>query len=171
MNMRKLAVGAALAAVATAAMAIVTFDSTTGIGFVGKGDVQTPFGWNNAKAQQYSTQVSFIYNAVNTYDVECEWTTTTGGPNPKDILHDITIPRHTSVNASIASDPRKTGQWTGWNLTGLGSTTYDGTVPEVGGSCPGQGEGQVPGTVTAVTMTGSTGGLYATWNGTSILLQ
>jgi len=33
---------------ATPALASVTFDSTTGKGFVGKGDVQTVLGYNNA---------------------------------------------------------------------------------------------------------------------------
>lgn len=32
------------------AFALVSFSSDTGTGFVGKGDVQSAFGWNNAAA-------------------------------------------------------------------------------------------------------------------------
>lgn len=34
------------------ATATVTFDPTTGKGFVGKGDLQTAFGWNNNQLQK-----------------------------------------------------------------------------------------------------------------------
>ena len=52
--MNKIRVLAAIAALAvsTAALATVTFDPATGIGFVGKGDVQLAFGWNNATAAE-----------------------------------------------------------------------------------------------------------------------
>jgi hypothetical protein len=164
--MRKitLAAAAVLAVVSTAAFASVTFDSSSGTGFVGKGDVQLAFGWNNQAAQRNATAVSFTYNAQDTYDVECYWETTTG--NGRIVVHDITVPRHVSVAASVASDPRKTGQWTGYNLNGFGAVTTDGTVPAVGGACPGNN----PGSIVAVTPTGSSGGLYVNYGGNSVLL-
>lgn len=157
-----LAAAAATALVSTAALASVTFDSSSGTGFVGKGDIQLLYGWNNAKAQSNAKLVSFGYDATDTYDVECQWTTTTGGPSPKEILHDINVPRHTRIASSVAADPRKTGQYTGYNLSGFGSTTSEGTVPVVGGACPGNSN---VGIITAVTQTGSTGGLSVTFNG------
>ena len=163
--MRKsfIAAAAAFAVVSTAAMASVTFDPTTGLGFVGKGDVQIAFGWNNAAAQTNAKAVSFSYNATDTYDVGCEWSTGTNHV----VVHDITVPKHTSVSSSILSDPRKTGQWTGYNLNGLGTTVTDGVVPTVGGTCPGNSG---LGLVTDVTLTGSTGGLYVNYGGNSVLI-
>lgn len=169
--MKKLlwAAAAATAFISTAALASVSFDPSTGYGFVGKGDVQLAFGWNNKAAQDNAGAVSFTYNAKDTYDVECEWTTVTGGPNSKTIVHDITVPRHVSVSSSIVSDPRKTGQYTGYNLTGLANPVVEGTVPEVGGTCP--GASNVGAIITVVQQTGSAGGLYANYGGNSVLLN
>lgn len=176
MKFNKIAMGTALAAVSLAALATVTFDTATGWGFVGKGDVQTLYGWNNQKAQQYSTQVSFSYNTVETYDAECTWETVTG--KGKIIYHLVPVTRTNSVNASVASDPRKTGQWTGWNLKGWNGTPVitGGSVPQLGDPCPGVGwessgnETGEPGTITLVTQTSSSGGLYVTFGGVSYLL-
>ncbi len=55
--------GAAAAAVvviaAAPATASVSFDSSTGTGFVGKGDVQTALGWNNAALQKNASSLTF----------------------------------------------------------------------------------------------------------------
>lgn len=50
-------IGAVTAAVCMvgSALATVTFDPGTGTGFVGKGDVQNAFGWNNAQLLVTST--------------------------------------------------------------------------------------------------------------------
>ena len=45
--------------VAGLAYAAVTFDPTTGQGFVGKGDVQYTFDWNNAQLQANADDVGF----------------------------------------------------------------------------------------------------------------
>jgi hypothetical protein len=50
-----IAVPALCAMLATAALAAVTFDVNTGFGFVGKGDVQLAFGWNNKALQTNAT--------------------------------------------------------------------------------------------------------------------
>jgi len=164
-----LAAAAATAFVSTAAWAIVTFDPDTGYGFVGKGDVQTPFGWNNAAAQREARNVSFTYQATESYDVTIEFDT--GNPaNPRSVNHHVVTQEKTSaVSASIASDPRRTGQWTGWNLNGFGTQTVTGeAVPNVGDPCPNGNLGTC--TVTAVSLGSSTGGLYANHNGTSHLI-
>lgn len=150
------AVGAVLALGASGAAASVSFDPSTGTGFVGKGDVQTVFAWNNATAQTQAQKVSFAYNATNTYDVTIEFDT--GGIH-NTTHHTVTQGKSTTVSSSVASDPRKTGQYTGWNLTGLGTTTTSGdTIPAVGDPCPNGDLGTC--SVTAVTLTASTGGLY-----------
>jgi hypothetical protein len=164
-----LAAAAATALISTVASAAVIFDSNTGTGFVGKGDIQVLYGWNNQKLQQNAAGVSFYYDATDTYDVECYWETTTGGPHPNTIVHDITVPRHTNVSSSIAYESRKNsnglnGPVTGFYLNGFGSTTSQGTVPVVGGSCPGASD---VATIIAVTLTSSNGGLSVSFGGTS----
>jgi len=162
--MKKLFVAAAAAVVATAALAIVTFDPVTGSGFVGKGDVQIAFGWNNAQLQNKVTAggLTFTYNDAATYDVVCEWDTTTG--QGKIIHHDITIPRHRNINSAIEYDKRVRTQITGFILKKYSSAiVVDGAAPQVGDGCPGNSD---HGLVTEVTLTGSTaGGLYVNYNG------
>lgn len=162
-----LAAAAATAFISTAALAAVSFNSSTGTGFVGKGDIQVLYGWNNQQLQRNASGVTFSYDATDTYDVECYWETVTG--NGKIVIHDITVPRHTRVNSSVAYDARsnskgKDGPITGFNLTGFGSTTSEGTVPVVGATCPG---GSQVATIIAVTLTSSSGGLSVSYGGLS----
>lgn len=161
---------ALVATLFTVAFAIVTFDPNTGTGFVGKGDVQTPFGWNNAAAQQNATGVTFTYNVTETYDVTIEFDT--GNPaQPKSVKHHVlTQGKSSAVNASIASEARRTGQYTGWNLNGFGATVVSGdSIPSVGDSCPNGNLGTC--FVTDVQLSSSNGGLYAHFGGNSTLLQ
>src|SRR5262245_5475316 len=44
---------------ATAASASVSVNPTSGVGFVGKGDVQSAFGWKNADLQANASAVKF----------------------------------------------------------------------------------------------------------------
>jgi hypothetical protein len=137
--MRKLTLAAALAAatISTAALATVTIDTNTGAGWVGKGDVQLAFGWNNAVMQQRHLGVTFGVDSTTSYDVTCEWITITGGKNSKTITHTVSNHHNISSSASVDSASRKTGQYTGWFLNGytdggLGSVT----LPQVGDACP-----------------------------------
>jgi hypothetical protein len=151
----------AVAAIATAAWATVTFDPSTGIGFVGNGDVQSAFGWNSQALQANATGVSFTYNATDTYSATCTWVTGEGTRGEQ--THNVDIPRHTSVNDTVAYGTRKNTQndVTGFNLTGFGITSIDGTVPVVGDPCVGNPDGvNFNGTWTAVTLVSSTGGLF-----------
>jgi hypothetical protein len=161
------AAGATALLTATAAFAAVTFDATTGTGFVGKGDVQLEFGWNNAALQRNASGVSFQYKEETFYDVTCEWETVTGGPRSKTILHDVTLNKRTSVRSSIAYDPRVRNQITGFNLTGLSSSISQGTEPVVGGSCP---QAHATAEITEVVETRSSGGLFVEHGGISKLL-
>jgi hypothetical protein len=61
------AVTASVTAIAlgtTPAFAAVTFNSTTGKGFVGKGDVQTALGYNNATLQKAVDSKSLVFTAT-----------------------------------------------------------------------------------------------------------
>jgi hypothetical protein len=158
----------ALALGATAAFAAVTYDPDTGTGFVGKGDVQTAFGWNNSQLQANASTVTFSYNATDTYDAVCTFTTGEGTRGER--THNIDHTKSTVVNSTVASQLRKNNQLdiTGFNLTGKGATTTQGTVPVVGEACP--GNLGTDGTWTSVTPTGSTGGLFVNYGGVSVPL-
>jgi hypothetical protein len=138
MNMRKMSRSlatvavAGLLAVSSVARASVAVDASTGVGFVGTGDVQTAFGWNNAQLQNKAGGVTFTFDSEDTYLVTAEWET--GNPNSPHgtTLHTITVPRHTSVKATVAYDPRVKNQITGFNLKGFTSWTSTGTIPMEG---------------------------------------
>lgn len=164
MKLRKIATVVGIATFATAAMAAVTLD-VNGNGFVGKGDVQLAFGWNNAALQSKAADVTFSYNSQDIYDVECYWETETG--KGKVIVHDINVPKHVNINATVNFDARIKTQITGFNLNGFGDINVTGTVPVVGDTCPGNNLG----TIIGVTQTGSTGGLYVNYGPTSVLLN
>jgi len=167
--MRKLtlllvAIAATVALSATAAFAYTL--NADGTGFVGKGEVQTAFNWNNKVLQQNASGVSFSYNTTDTYDAVCTWVTGEGTRGER--THNISHTSSTQVSSAVAYDARVRNQITGFTLKGFGATTETGTVPVVGEPCPGN-EG-TDGTWTSVTKTGSTGGLYATFGGVSVLL-
>src|SRR5688572_1529987 len=133
------------------AYAAVTFDPATGIGFVGKGDLQTPWGWNDAKLQAEAPGVSFYYHssATSLYSAVCTWTTGEGKKGEK--IHNVAHNKEVVnvVSSSVACDLRKNGnnKVTGFNL--MGCTTQSSTVeadvaPVVGGPCMGnEGHGGI----------------------------
>jgi hypothetical protein len=167
--MRKLllAMGLALVAVfvsAGAVFAAVTFDPGTGKGFVGKGDVQLAFNWNNKQLQTNAKDVTFTYNATENYEVVCTFVTGEGTKGEK--THNVLREKSTIVDSTVAYDPRVKNQITGFNLTGLGTTTGD-PAPMVGDACSGGSDG---GTLTSVNLVSSSGGLYANYGGTSVLI-
>jgi hypothetical protein len=161
------AMGAGLLLAGAASASAYTLDAD-GVGWVGKGEVQSAYGWNNQATQKNVDGVTFVYEASATYEVTCEFDT------PGGTHHVINQNQSTEVNATIGSSSRnnskgKDGPMTGWYLTGFGTTTGSGDeVPAVGDGCPGNSG---LGAVTAVEQTsGGEGGLYAVWNGERRLL-
>jgi hypothetical protein len=152
MKMCRVLIGVAIClAVAGIVLASVTFDSATGIGFVGKGDVQTALGLNNAQMQAQAASLVFTLVKVDTYEVVNAWAT--GNPdNPVSLnSHTQTVTTFCNVSASVLYDARTHKQVDGFNLTG-----WNG-VPIVVGTVP------VPSpTVTYVTFTWTT----QEWDGT-----
>jgi hypothetical protein len=158
---------AASLALASPAAAAVTFDSATGTGFVGKGDVQLAFNWNNAGLQKNASGVSFNYSSTDSYEAVCTFTTGEGTRGER--IHNIEHKKSTGVSSTITYDARVRNQITGFNLTGLGTTTTTGgEVPVVGAACP--GNPGTDGTWSSVALTGSTGGLFAVYGTTSVQL-
>jgi hypothetical protein len=98
-----------------------------GTGWVGKGDVQTAFGWNNAAAQKNVNAVSFSFQQTSTYDAVCVWTT--GEGTRGEHIHHVTHTSSVAINSTVAYEARKTGQWTGYFLTGFGATTGTTSSP------------------------------------------
>jgi hypothetical protein len=137
MKTYKALIGAAIClAIAGIVLASVTFDPATGTGFVGKGDVQTALGLNNAQMQSLiqSGGVSFTYQTVDTYEVVNAWAT---GEIDKPVslnYHTATVTTSVNVNATVASEARKVNgqqQYTGFNLIGFGAKVVDGEIPVV----------------------------------------
>ncbi|MBI2324294.1 MAG: hypothetical protein HYU87_04970 [Chloroflexi bacterium] len=153
---------------AAPALATVTFDPTTGTGFVGKGDLQVPWGWNNQTLQKQAANVTFSYarSDATDYTVTCEWDTVTGGKTQTTIHHVVTNTKAVSdtVAYDVSSTSRKNSQGTvtGFNLKGFGSsivTTSGDPVPSVGDTCPNGGGGIV--TAVDLLASSSSGGLSA----------
>lgn len=167
--LKKTVLAATLAVVSTAALASVTFYPATGTGFVGKGDVQSAFGWNNAALQQNINGISFTYNSTVTYSATCYWVT---GPVQNRHEHTVVHHKNTNVAGTVKWDARTHHQVDGIYLTGFGDSVESGDdIPVVGGPCPGNpGTGAVYIDVSVVPG-GSSGGLYVYYNGgTGVLL-
>jgi hypothetical protein len=167
----KLSLGlGACGTVLVTAYAAVTFDPVTGIGFVGKGDLQTPWGWNDAKLQAEAAGVSFYYHSTSTslYSAVCTWTTGEGkkGEQTHNVAHNKEVVN--VVSSSVACELRKNGndsKVTGFNLMGCtaqSSTVETNVAPVVGGPCMGnEGHGGLWTSVTCISSTSTPGGLYA----------
>ena len=119
--------------VSTAALATVTFDPATGLGFVGKGDVQVALNLNNAQMQAKAGSLIFSYDDTAAYEATCSWITGEGTRGER--THNVSLPRHTRVTDSVSYDARTHKQVDGFILTGLGATSTTGTVPVLNEPC------------------------------------
>lgn len=130
---------------ATVAFASITFDSNTGAGFVGKGDVQYTFNWNNKALQDNAGNVRFRASStsITTYDWTCD---RDAGPQTQERSNTTT----TYVQGIIASIGRERNQITGFILSG-----YDGD-PTVSTDHEGPAVGSCPTGWTAIDLTEST---------------
>jgi len=138
-----LAMGLALVAMFVAAGAVfaaVTYDPATGVGFVGKGDVQLAFNLNNKQLQQNASKVTFTYETVGEYTLLCKADDTTRtNPRTGEVIVTPGAEREfknrtESVTSSLQGDPRQTkgqNQFTGFKLSGINS------VATTGQECPG----------------------------------
>ncbi|WP_059171716.1 hypothetical protein [Bacillus sp. FJAT-27445] len=158
-----LAAGAlAIGLLAGSAFAAVTIDPQTGAGFVGKGDVQTAMGWNNADLQKNADSLKFTYSTKETYVVTVTWVTGEGTRGEK--THCVEHERTSSINSSIGFDPRTKKQITGFDLNNFNDTVTGGDeIPKFGDEYPGK-SGHF---VKSVELISTSGGLYV--NG--VLLQ
>ncbi len=101
--------------IASPALAI-TFDAATGVGFVGKGDVQFTFNWNNKTLQERADAVQFRYSSAEVSEVS--WICTNSkNENTQERERTTT----SSVQGVVESVARERNQITGFKLLG-----YDG---------------------------------------------
>jgi hypothetical protein len=156
-----LGVAACVAATFTA-YAAVTFNPATGTGFVGKGDVQLAFGWNNKQLQDNAGSVAF--QAFSETVTEVSWVCTKDNDNTQVRRRTTT----TSVQGVLASIARERNQVTGFILDGYDGTPTLGTPSTDGpalNSCPSSWELTTPaGAPVLISSTGS--GLQVSINGT-----
>jgi hypothetical protein len=155
------AVAGAIAVTATVAFAAVTFDPITGEGFVGKGEVQEAFGWNNRALQQNAEEVDF--RSLSEVVTEVSWTcTNTNNQNVQERQRTTT----TSIGGLLDSVARERNQVTGFILEG-----YDGE-PEESSSSEGNQLNSCPSGPWSLTtpagepeVVSSTGGLQVGFDG------
>jgi hypothetical protein len=159
-----------LAFAATAALASVTFYPATGTGFVGKGDVQSAFGWNNAALQANVSGISFTYESDVTWHASCYFVTGEGTRGEKE--HFVPHHKSTSVAGTVQWSARVHHQVDGINLTGFTGDTVEsgGEVPVAGAPCPGNPGHDGVWVNVYVEPGSSTGGLYVWYNGVKKLL-
>jgi hypothetical protein len=121
-----LVVAAAFIATSVAAYAAVIIDDE-GVGFVGKGDVQLVYGWNNAQLQANAESVQFRMSSVDETTWECF---NSNNQKTQERTHTTTI------GGLVSSVARLKNQYTGFNLNGYdggSTTTTDGPTLN---SCP-----------------------------------
>jgi hypothetical protein len=143
----------ALVAVPGSASASVSFDPTTGTGFVGKVDVKKAFGWSNTELQENASQVFFEYDEQWVFSVTCG---------------DVTSTHNTAVSSTLRSTSRLRRHVSGFEITDFGSTHTDNTTPVIGEPCTLDGQ---TGVWTDVTFTRTTAAeLFATFEGERVSL-
>ena len=163
-----LAVG--LFAVVLSSASAYTMDAT-GTGFVGKGEVQTAFGWNNQQLQANAAGVTFSYVEEGTLTQTCE----REAGRSQIITREFTKVR--TINVVVGSSGRNIssglhGPNTGFILTGFQDGDGGGALPT--DICPNSNPNPAENTwhpnSAVVFESTSTGGLYVTVNGVSRLL-
>jgi hypothetical protein len=144
----------AIGVMASSAFASVTYDAATGTGFVGKGDVQTALGYNNAQMQANADNLVFTQESETVYDIVVEWDTNEG-KNQKH--HRITQKEMTTFSDVISYDAKRKNQVVGFDLTGVETSIVEGeNVPNVGDQM--NESDNVPKIVTEVTVISHTEG-------------
>ena len=144
------------------ALADVSFDESSGMGLVGKGDVQLAFGWNNKVMQANGADVYFTYESSDRFDVDRTFETGMG-------TQTVTKPRSSSIDSAVVANTRNHAQIDDFVLIGMGDAMGEPTgdvAPQVGDYCPNGGGG----TITDVRLISSEGGLYVHYGETSVLL-
>ena len=159
MNSKRV-IGLAFASVVvTAAVASAAILWTpSGGGFVGKGDVQTALGMNNAvlQAAVAADALEFTYESTDVYAAVCSFVTGEGTRGEQQ--HDVTIPRHVTLGGVVSYTGRNHNQIDGFFLDPADSQG-SGEAPIVGDACVANDGGIAQnGTWSSVSLLSSSGG-------------
>jgi hypothetical protein len=163
---------AGILAFSAAMSAAVSFDPFTGNGFVGKGDVQDAFGWNNAQLQANADGVTFTFESESQYAQSCM------KDNARQTIYKD-FKKSVEVDAAVSVQARKNpqGMVTGFELLGFGGEVSNASVPDdlcnPGNADPSGWVVDPSGVYPVVTQIGgsSAGGLFVNFNGSSVQLQ
>lgn len=138
---------AILGMLATSALAAVTFNPATGTGFIGKGDVQLAFEWNNKALNNNIGAVAFTYEVEGTYTYVCSRVHSRHGYQEQTFPNKVT-----SLNSELEHELRnnKKGAVTGIRLVGFGDVVASGEGcpsgwPTEVSATPNEGAGNVVG--------------------------
>jgi len=162
------AVFVGLMGLASPAIASVTFDPATGTGFVGKGDVQLVFNWNNKVLQDNASSVDFRVNSVSATTWTCTKIVVQGNDETREIVQQrSTTTTNQGLVTTVARENSKgkDGAVTGFYLTGYEGTPVQATDGPAVGSCPADPSGFVYDGNAVTTESG--GGLQVTRDGTN----
>jgi hypothetical protein len=120
------------AGLATLAYAAVDFDPATGTGFVGKGDVQLIYGWNNKQLQENVDKVRF--QAVTKFERTATWVCSDASKSGEK-------EQVKNARGAVTAVARLKNQITGWSLNGYDPNKQSSTLTASGsiGNCPGSG--------------------------------
>lgn len=154
---------AVMALFATASMAAVTFDPATGRGFVGKGDVQLAFGWNNKALNDNAGHVRFTYSGTTTQ--ETSWVCVNENNGNEQERERVTTTEVSGLVSHVARDNKR--QITGFILGGFDGTSTSTTETEGPklNSCPNANSSYVLDSTAVGDPVVTGGGLSATFGG------
>ncbi len=163
---------AGIVAYSAAMAAAVSFDAATGAGFVGKGDVQDAFGWNNAALQANASGVTFTFESDAQYAQSCM------KDNARQTIYKD-FKKTVAIDAAVTVEARRNSQGavTGFVLSGFGGDATDGSIPDdicnPGNADPSGWVVDPNGLYPVITQVGgsSLGGLFVNFGGASVLLQ
>ena len=123
-----------------ASQAIV--DNGDGTWFVGKGDVQTFFGWNNPRMQANAAYIEFRIASSTTTTWTCTKLQVLGNGNTNEIVQNRQNSSSTQGVFTTQGRTNSQGPVTGFNLTLNGAATVQNDGPAIG-SCPANPSGFV----------------------------
>jgi hypothetical protein len=122
--MRK-SVAAVLGIAAMAAVVSTAYAATEIPGFIGKGDVQSAFGWNNGALQSNADGVGFRALEQQVRRMDCR---EQGNPHSNPIILVDARTQERTIRTTVAYDSRnnKKGQITGFLLEDIGNSNPGG---------------------------------------------
>jgi hypothetical protein len=153
---------AVLAAFAAPALADITFDPTTGTGFVGNGDVRQAFPElkNNAILQENIAGVTFNVTRTFNYIATCRYVTAEG--TSAEAENFFTDAYNLTLNTDVDILVRTRKQATGIKLLGYAPMIQSTIVPIGGDACV---VGGITGAYSSVVLFGSSTDAFINYNG------